>query len=167
MKRYPLGSVSCATMRHEDLIPTFCYELSRIPGVSREHKKLVREIEARIVDEVEFGTETADYDLEDLFNALDAYSGPFFYFGSHPGDGADYGYWLSESWDEEFSTLHDLTCEDFHFKPRGDVNQLKVSDLSEVPSWFVGFVAVINDHGNVSLYRRGRNHRCYLVWDLV
>lgn len=148
MKHFPIGSVSTATMREEDLIPTFCYELRNMPHVSRDHKRMVRQIEARTQTEGYYQSEECMWDLESLFGSLNAYAGPFLYFGSHPGDGADYGFWLSESWDED-----------------GDV--LKVSDLSEVEPVYVGFVAVINDHGNITLYKRSRNHRCYLLWDMV
>ena len=59
---YPMGSVSCATMREEDLIPTFCYELQQLARQTgilpaktrREHAKLAREIERRIENETEF-----------------------------------------------------------------------------------------------------------------
>jgi hypothetical protein len=163
---YPMGSVSCATMREEDLIPTFCYELqglARQTGIlpaksRRQHAKLAREIERRIElrgeteDDAEIGyyeSEDAEYDLESLCDALGEYAAPYFYFGAHPGDGSDYGFWLSEEWDEEFSVptfVNGGNVWDF------DVENIKVSDLSEVPVWFRGEVAVVNDHGNVTLY---------------
>jgi len=151
--QYPMGTVSSGTMREEDLIPDFCYQLSQLARQSgilpakarRAHLALVKEIEARMEGEDYFESEDAGYDLnESLFDALNEYSAPYFYFGAHPGDGADYGFWLSEGWDEDFVT-----------KKRGftpETTSIKVSDLAEVPRWFRGEVAVVNDHGNVALY---------------
>ena len=153
-QRYPIGSVSCGTMREEDLIPDFVWELNnqlRTQRVSRtqrkEHSTLVREIESRMESDEYYESEEANWDLEALFDALDCYAGPGFYFGSHPGDGADYGYWLSESFEEDFEGL-------------------RVSDLSEVPAKYRGEVLVVNDHGNMTLYvKTSRTMR--EVWAVV
>ena len=173
---YPIGSISSGTMRPEDLIPLFTseleYRLKHGPTVSRAtrkaHTALVREINARILDEREFedidlGIEgMADYDLESLFDALDAYAAPKFYFGAHPGNGSDYGYWLSETWDEDFVPVIDLQNEGWPGYSAG----IKVSDLADVPAWFRGEVAVISDHGNVTLYvKTARTLR--EVWSIV
>lgn len=142
---YPIGSVSTGTMRTEDLIDSFTselrYRLKHGPTVSREtrkaHVNLLREIERAI--DVESAYDTDDFSgnmddyLTDLFDALGEYAGPYFYFGSHPGDGADYGYWLSDEFADAFDGL-------------------KVNDLSEVPTKYRGEVLVVNDHGNMSLY---------------
>ena len=182
---YPMGSVSYATMRPEDLIPAFTSELEyrakhdkHVAFKTRKaHLKLVQEIESRTrfdaystEDELSAGldyyqSEDADDDLSSLFDALDAYSAPYFYFGSHPGDGSDYGYWLSESWDEDFST--DELPDDKHAIDTADVpDAIKVSDLSEVPSWFRGEVAVISDHGNVTLYVK-TSRATREIWSVV
>jgi len=49
-----------------------------------------------------FESDDAHYDLEVLFDAMNEYAPEGFYFGAHPGDGADYGFWLSESFVEDF-----------------------------------------------------------------
>lgn len=166
---YPMGSVSSGTMRNEDLIPTFCAELdwraqhdTHVSAKDRRvHRKLVRDIEYRLDRSTYFASDSdnADSDLSDLFDALNAYAAPYFYFGAHPGDGADYGYWLSESWDEDFELATDIGRED---PPAG----IKVNDLAEVPSWYRGEVAVVSDHGNVSLYvKTSRSLR--EIWSVV
>jgi hypothetical protein len=160
-------------MRNEDLIPTFCNELSNLARQSgilpaktrRAHLELVKAIETRMESDDYFDSEDADEDLnEDLFNALNEYAAPYFYFGSHPGDGADYGFWLSEGWDEDFETLGAIIGD--RYNTSTVTGNLKVSDLADVPSWFRGEVAVVNDHGNVSLYvKTSRTLR--EVWAIV
>lgn len=143
-----IGSVSTATMREEDLIPTFISELRSMKPLHRKDSELIRDIEAHIRrNEDYFQSEDAGYDLEALFEALEAYALPYFYFGSHPSDGSDYGFWLSEFFEQDFEGL-------------------KVSDLSEVPTGFSGEVLLVNDHGNTSLYTysRGRGRE---VWAVV
>ena len=94
-----------------------------------------------------FTLEDSDFDLEALTDALNEYAPTGFYFGSHPGDGADFGYWLSECFAEDFDGL-------------------KVNDLAEVPTGHSGEVLHVNDHGNMSLYAysRGRGRE---VWSIV
>jgi len=160
-------------MQPEDLISTFVYELESLakqPGIvagkrRREHLKLASEIDGRTQAEGYYDSEDADEDLyEELFTALDEYSAPYFYFGAHPGDGADYGWWLSEGWDEDFRTLDTITTQHDCGVEFGD--SLKVSDLAEVPRWYRGEVAVVNDHGNVALYvKTCRTLRA--VWSVV
>lgn len=133
---YPMGSVYCATMRNEDLIPSFVYELEtriRQRTARKGHSALVREINARMEAGEYLESEDADEDLQVLFDALDEYSAPYFYFGAHPGDGSDYGYWLSEGFEDDFDGL-------------------KVSDTSEIPAKYRGEVLHVNDHGNCTLY---------------
>lgn len=147
---YPIGSISHGTMREEDLIPDFTANLYHSAKVSKAnghfhtigdvaaktrkaHVALVRAIETRIESDGYYESEDAGYDMESLFDALQAYAGPYFYFGAHPGDGSDYGYWLSEDFQDDFDGL-------------------KVSDLSEVPNKYRGEVLLVNDHGNTSLY---------------
>jgi len=168
---YPIGSVSSGTMRPEDLIPAFYSELESQAKRSkyvayknrREHLKLLKEIQKRFKK----GTcteETDDSELSDLFDALNEYAGPYFYFGAHPGDGADYGYWLSEDWDEQFVDIAGLPTSEVR-----DVDtdmSIKVSDLSEVPVKFRGEVAVVNDHGNVTLYVKSAR-KLNEIWSIV
>jgi len=134
VKHVNIGTVSHATMREEDLIPTFLYE-----------------IEERMASDNYFESDDAPEDLNALFGALGEYAPEFFYFGAHPGDGSDYGYWLSEEWSERLE----------------EDGGIRVGDTAEIPADHVGFVAVVSDHGNVTLYRRGCNHRLYEIWGVV
>jgi hypothetical protein len=185
-RTYPIGSVSHGTMRTEDLIPTFLTELRnqvRTPGNDRlrrkQHFQLIRDIERRMKGESyedskmvtagQSGRESfADEDLGDLFDALREYAGPYFYFGAHPGDGSDYGYWLSESWDEEFIAVPNYSpAEHFNHHEKNDYpDKIKVCDLSEIPTWFRGEVAVVTDHGNVTLYVKTAR-KLKEIWSIV
>ena len=150
---FPIGSISSGTMRAEDLIPTFCSELdslARQPGIvsakrRKDHARFVRLTELCLAGDCDhnhmedcpdssenyYQSEAADNDLETLFDMLGEHAGPYFYFGAHPGDGSDYGFWLSEGLADEFDGL-------------------KVSDTSEIPSKYRGEVLHVNDHGNCS-----------------
>jgi hypothetical protein len=44
-------------------------------------------------------SEDAFYLLEDLFDILDHHAPNGYYFGAHPGDASDFGYWANEAID--------------------------------------------------------------------
>src|SRR5690349_17755964 len=95
-----LGSVSSGTMREEDLIPAFIWTAKHLK-LTKSERAEIRRIEKATETDGYYGSEDAGFDLnETLFDILDNHALPYFYFGSHPGDGADYGYWLSEGFEE-------------------------------------------------------------------
>lgn len=134
MKYGTPGSVSSGTMA-SDLIPDFAWELARLHkanGASNAHHAgLLLDAEAYDPDTTD--QDTADAILDELFDALNDYAPPYFYFGANEGDGEDYGFWLSPSLPQEFDGL-------------------KLSDLADIPDDYSGSALVINDHGNMSLY---------------
>jgi len=148
VRNHNIGSVSSGTMRPEDLIPSFVWTLEHQRPLRREHRKLVTAITKAMEAVGYFDGDDCSDDLDELFTALDEYSPEGFYFGAHPGDGADYGWWLSESFTEDFDGL-------------------KVSDLSEVPRDYFGSILLTTDHGNLSLYTRARNYRITERWSIV
>ncbi len=143
-----LGSISHGTTRQEDLLPTFLSTLDSQRPRQRSDRKLISGIRRRMRRRNYFGSEDAGTDLENLFDCLEHYAPPYFYFGAHSGDGTDYGFWLREDWEEAFDGL-------------------KVSDLAAVPKDYSGEVVHINDHGNMSLYRKGRNGQLREIWAIV
>jgi hypothetical protein len=151
--RKNIGSVSSATLRPEDLLPCFMAELESMRPLRKEHRKFLREIHARMdaaellgLNYYEIESHAAE-DIEEVETALQEYCLPHFYFGAHPGDGADFGYWLSEGFVEEFDGM-------------------KVNDTSEIPSGYTGEVLHVNDHGNCTLYACSRGKRRE-VWGIV
>lgn len=135
--RKNVGSISSGTMRPEDLIPSFIYEARSQRPLLRSHSKQVTDIDKRSAKRGYYESDAPGDDLECLFDILGHYAPEGFYFGAHPGDGADYGYWLNESFIDDFDGL-------------------KVSDLSEVPRGYRGLVLYVNDHGNTALYSVSR-----------
>lgn len=152
------GSVSHGTLRSEDLISSFSGELADMPGV-RSNKETVllaecdaweefdeeNEDSAALLSHEEQGSEL----VNDLIDALQEYAPAYAYFGTHPGDGADFGFWLSESFPEEFDGR-------------------KVSDLADVEDSYRGEILVVNDHGNMTLYvTDGPAHTLREIWAVV
>jgi hypothetical protein len=124
------GSISCGTMRAEDLIPAFSDTLARLDKAG-DYKGLLAE--AREISD--FASDDAGAVLEELFDALNSFAPDYGYFGAHPGDSADYGFWLSDDWD----------------RTAKDDGVLFVTDWSDVPADYAGGVAHVNDHGNATL----------------
>ena len=167
---YPIGSVSHGTMREEDLIPTFLteleYQLKHGPSVSRATRKAHYELlRAKVDDQSYWESDEPGYDLEVLFDALNEYAGPYFYFGTHPGDGSDYGYWLSEGFDDEFVSVAEW--EDEYPTAKGNCCfTLKVMDSADIPPRYRGEVLIVTDHGNMTLaVKTSRSLR--IVWEVV
>lgn len=88
----PNGSISTGTLRSEDLIPVFAATLRELVG------KTITSYEASIIKEAEGSLEELTPDEQDelvgiLQDALDDRAPVGLYFGSHKGDGADFGFW--------------------------------------------------------------------------
>ncbi len=156
MKYASFGSISTGTLRTEDLLDAFASELEHHvqrnadewcsdEGRARRDECLALVGEAR---EVEDGSShAADEIVCALEERLQDFAPPYAYFGAHPGDGSDFGYWVSESIADDFDGL-------------------KVSDTSEVPADYCGEVLHVNDHGNCTLYA-ANNGELTEVWSVV
>lgn len=94
-----LGTVSRATHRAQDLIPTFLDAVRKYADA--EYTQIMAGpysfIPAWVTDEGDdcewWNSEEAGYKLEELFEILDAQAPEGYYFGAHEGDGSDFGYW--------------------------------------------------------------------------
>ncbi len=141
----PIGTVSRATMCTRDLIPLFHTALECINDDGREQAAALYYTHMGPVDrgwpsDDSWWWDHADADeyLSELFDALDSLAPPYCRFGAHEGDGSDYGFWPC------IDSLEEAV--------RDDDNVIKVSDMSEVPPGFMGYVVHVNDHGNVTFY---------------
>lgn len=102
-----LGTVSEGTMRLQDLIPAFASVLEEEGGDPTALNLAIYKLDSRAYVNGEVGpydnddhdywhSEDARWDLDELLDALNELAPPYCYFGAHPGDGADYGFWVSE-----------------------------------------------------------------------
>lgn len=85
-------SVSHATMRCQDLIPAFMDVIRDTP----EYVQLMNAVPAYASGDKDsewWNGENATMLLISLFDTLDLYAPDGYYFGAHPGDGSDYGFW--------------------------------------------------------------------------
>ena len=109
-----IGSISHGTLRPQDLIPCFLATLDELveastfePGADApdrvervgEAQTLMGELEARIPEDEDadyWTSEEARWDLEALHYRLNEFAPDGTTFGSHEGDGADFGFWPVE-----------------------------------------------------------------------
>lgn len=97
------GSVIESTLRTDDLIPAFAEELNRhnpsawlsIAARNHEFFQCADEWDYEIACET-FPADSQYILWEDLANALDEIAPEGMYFGAHPGDGSDFGFWPYE-----------------------------------------------------------------------
>lgn len=154
-----IGSISSGTMKENDLIVRF---IEALEPLDKERAML---LESRVKETLfEQWVEGENPDLSDvlesLMEELDGHALPYFYFGAHAGDGADFGWWLNDdALEDEFGAF-------------ADDEHLKVSDLEEVPASFAGEVLVVSDHGNATLYAattesNTKSPRFKEIWSLV
>lgn len=160
-----IGSISRGTMRPEDLIPTFLDELSALSarkfmaGKPEDELKEFTETQ-RFIGAVDYAAsfdayydegEEAAEDLESLFDRLNEFAPPYCYFGAHPGDGSDCGFWVCENWREQAE--------------EDDVPVLDGGD--KLPQGFTGRWFFVSDHGNLTLYDQDEAGVSREVWAIV
>lgn len=98
------GTVISGTMRTQDLIPEF---LDLIQN-TKEYEQLLANnatIPTYVFDEGDdskwWSSDEAWFLLDELFDILNSYAPDGHYFGAHPGDGSDYGFWPIEQEEDE------------------------------------------------------------------
>lgn len=93
-------SVSWGTMRSEDLIPKF---LGVLKQYAPDNYDAYVKANPEVLDLNGMDDETLGWVVDELFDELDKIAPEGTYFGAHPDDGADYGFWSTEQ-DESNST---------------------------------------------------------------
>jgi len=124
---FPLGSISCGTLRPEDLIPAFAAVLDPNSEPATWAKEYYPEIT---------GTRETERLLEELENALSDMAPPFCYFGTIKGDGADFGFW------PEYDLIREALA-------GGDL--LQVAHVGEIPKDYDGQALRVQE-GRMTLF---------------
>lgn len=145
-----IGSISHGTHRTEDLLSSFISELEwqvRRNGAffSAPENFAQRDSLANLIGEAQdcFAAdgETVDEEKQDtadwlvneaLPDALNAFAPACCYFGTHEGDGSDFGFW------PDMASIEELPC-------YADTDAAKQSGEA-------GDFRVVSDHGNVEVY---------------
>ena len=87
-----MGTLISGTHCPEDLIPAFLTACDAYGATVPTPVRLAAELES--FDDAEQASET----VAELMDCLSAIAPFGCFFGSHPGDGADFGFWLTEEW---------------------------------------------------------------------
>jgi hypothetical protein len=96
------GTVSHGTLRTQDLLRSFADEYQRVLpfngfSLAYDAREMADKLDASGQPATDDALQTAEGILEVLFEELDAIATrQGFYFGAHPGDGSDFGYWAIE-----------------------------------------------------------------------
>ena len=91
-------------------------------------------------------TETAVWLVDNLEEALNEYCPPFIYFGTHPGDGADFGYWPDmDALEDALRYGEDTDDDETRYLPEDNV------------------LVHVSDHGNVTVMDMDRQ----VLWSVV
>ena len=89
-------SLSHATMQPEHLFDAFLTGIQQMPPKLAGRTQVIQKCSQRI-ESGDYECTNAFYDLEDVFDWLCSIAPRGCYFGSHPGNGSDYGFWEMEN----------------------------------------------------------------------
>ena len=178
MSKAQIGTIISRTLRPQDLIPALIDEAKSIM-VGSEHnppdpffaengidtKADFEAFMARLPNPIRTKLHDLDDDddwwhseeascvlNEDIWELMTSLCPAYTYFGSLPGDGADFGYWPDIDFIEE-----QVFCDEM----------LKVNDWSDVPHDYDGDVVQVNDHGNVTVGYHKDGELKTVYWDCV
>lgn len=145
MKYASIGSITHGTLRTEDLLDAFAQELDY--QVSRQAKEWCDDEGRKERDEllalvgqareIDPDSEDAAELVEELATALERFAPSYTYFGAHPGDGSDFGFWVDEY------AIRDA----IHDKELGTGDELPCAHCTEF-----GEFLVVSDHGNQTMF---------------
>lgn len=102
------GTVSHGTMRPQDILPA-CMDVlaeyapdayGNLVDAIRDSAEMTYESLIANDDSDWWRSDDCDWILnEDIWLAMQDIAPDGFYFGSHPGDGSDFGFWSDDDWD--------------------------------------------------------------------
>ena len=144
MAQFQIGSISTGTLKTEDLIEAFNHALTDMHhGYWLDINELMSEgaDQAAMFNKQPTDEQLQAWVLDRLMEELQAGCPPFVYFGTLPGDGADFGFW--PDWNALEECQHD-----------GEGEHVCRSNSA---------IIQINDHGNVTVMDMDRN----VLWSVV
>jgi hypothetical protein len=163
---FQLGTISHGTLLPEDLIPAFQDAFEELGG---DYKKLMlasdvlfhtlakkphlHEYEIDEAWERFYQSEDASVDVMDLMDAIQEICPPFVYFGSHSGDGSDFGFW------PDMDSLEEV------MQYQGEPLEGYDSEYVYLPE--DNLIVHISDHGNVTVYTNVSGNPDTEIWSCV
>jgi hypothetical protein len=97
--------VSCDTLRTEDLLVKFWSAAEQIGADLTDLLPDLQRLVGEDSSESDWNDEQACHTLESLTDRLQDAAPTGFYFGASEGDGACFGFWLSDAWSEAMDHL--------------------------------------------------------------
>ena len=153
LRTLPLGSISHGTLRPVDLAEA-CIDAASVLSLEAKDRKVFnsarRELNKHFID-ADNSDEAVSEIYDELFTILSNYTPPFTYFGMNEGDGSDLGVWI------DWHSIQD--AEHSGAAKKGDT--LPAAGRGNPPLFIV-----VNDHGNMTLYRHART-RWVELWSVV
>ena len=155
MAQFQLGSISTGTLRTEDLLPVF---VDTLLGIDNSNRGQTHGYPFTYQNAWDSDYDADSYwnsaypneDLEIVSNLLNELCPPFVYFGTHEGDGADFGFWA------DFDAI-DESCARKHHRctHNPDTGEIVLEDES--------VIVQVSDHGNVTVMDMERN----VIWSVA
>ena len=150
MAQFQLGSISTGTLKTEDLLPVFTATMRQFL-TDNGHKSIYVERAETIIRNDFYDMELADELVGTLMDGIQGYCPPFVFFGTLPGDGADFGFWADmERIQETLDAAMDLER-----NVRNGEWEWQLKDE--------GVIVNTNDHGNVTVMDMDRK----ILWSIV
>ena len=138
--KFQLGSISTGTLLTEDLLPRFADTCIRLKGTKHPVAIMCYEL----TDDPTWADRSNAKDVLDaLKDCLNELCPPFVYFGAHPSDGADFGFWPN------IDELNDC-CQNWNTFPANEYR-------------LVECVVISDGHGNITVMDLDRN----ILWSTV
>ena len=172
MTQFQLGSISHGTLRTQDLLPVFLETFMALGGNVPADLECGSYIEylnwpnpettACDEDDKFWDSEDAMWDMEALTDGLNNLCPPFVYFGTHPGDGADFGFWVDMDNLNEAIQHGDRADETLMATLASDEVHIH-GDFCDCDSLDCGLIIQVSDHGNVTVMDMDRN----VIWSVV